>query len=197
MDDALQEARARLIDALGRQSAFWGLGKVTGEIYAVLYLSAEPVSLGDLADTLGVTKGNISVAIRSLEQLGMVRRIMRPGDRRVFFEAEPDAWRIMRRVLEQRQKPEFDISFRLVEQGLHSAREAEPGPDRDFVLGRLHSLQGFYRELDRIVATILLIGPERLSRLVQVVARLQRIGNLKKGGEDGEGDRDRGDGFYR
>lgn len=185
MDDMLHEARAKLVEALGRQAAFWGLGKVTGELYAVLYLSEEPMSLGNLADTLGVTKGNVSIAIRVLEQFGMVRRSMRSGDRRVFFEAEPDSWLIMRRVLEQRQKPEFDESFRLVEDSLRHADQAPPGDNRDFVLGRLLALQGFYRELDRIVDTILLIGPERLSRLVQIVARLQRLGKPKKG-RDGQ-----------
>ncbi|MDZ4043749.1 MAG: MarR family transcriptional regulator [Eubacteriales bacterium] len=197
MDEVIQEAQAQLIEALGRQAAFWGFGKVTGEIYAVLYLSEKPTSLADLAETLGVTKGNISVAIRVLEQFGMVRRSMRPGDRRVFFEAEPDFWQIMRRVLEQRQKPEFDVSFRLVEESLRSAHEARSGKDRDFVLRRLNSLQDFYGELDQIVDTVLLIGPERLSRLVQVVARLQRIGNLRKGGDGDEGGRDRGDRVHR
>ncbi|WP_425426516.1 MarR family transcriptional regulator [Alicyclobacillus macrosporangiidus] len=39
----------------------------------------------ELADTLGVTKDNVNVTIRTLEQLGMVRRLKRPEDRRVYF----------------------------------------------------------------------------------------------------------------
>ena len=41
---------------------------------AALYLSGEPLSLEELARRLKVTKGNISVAIRQLEQMGMVHR---------------------------------------------------------------------------------------------------------------------------
>ncbi|MEW6183783.1 MAG: MarR family transcriptional regulator [Bacillota bacterium] len=184
MDDALEKARGRLIEAFGRQSAFWGLGKITGELYAVLYLSEKPVSLGELAEALGVTKGNVSVAIRLLEQLGMVRRSMRPGDRRVFFEAELDFWLIARRVLEQRQKPEFDESFGMIEDGLRQAGEAEAGGKRDFVSARLKRLKEFYEELDQIVETVLIIGPEKLSWLVKVVERLQQIGGSKKGNTD-------------
>ncbi|MEW6171829.1 MAG: MarR family transcriptional regulator [Bacillota bacterium] len=180
MDEALEKARGRLIEAFGRQSAFWGLGKITGELYAVLYLSEEPVSLSEIAEALGVTKGNVSVAIRLLEHLGMVRRSMRPGDRRVFFEAELDFWLIARRVLEQRQKPEFDESFKMIEDGLLRTGEAQDGEKRDFVLGRMKRLQDFYAELDQIVETVLLIGPSQLSRLVKIVARLQQIGNRKK-----------------
>ncbi len=85
MNDPLDEARDALIQALGRQSAFWGLGKTAGEMYAVLYLSPGTVSLENLALRLNVTKGNISVAVRQLEQLGMVRRSWQKGDRRVYF----------------------------------------------------------------------------------------------------------------
>lgn len=180
MDDVLLAGHERLIEALGRQSAFWGLGKVTGQLYAVIYLSRVPVSLSELAASLGVTKGNVSVAIRVLEQLGMVRRSMRPGDRRVFFEAELDFWLIARRLLERRQKPEFDESLRMVKDSLRRAGEAPPGENRDFILERLQALQSFYGELDQIVETVLQIGPDRLSRLARIAARLQRPGHRKK-----------------
>uniref|UniRef100_A0A7C2HZM2 HTH-type transcriptional regulator n=1 Tax=Ammonifex degensii TaxID=42838 RepID=A0A7C2HZM2_9THEO len=171
-DENLREARELLVAALGRQSSFWGLGKITGELYAVLYLSERPLTLGELAEALGVTKGNVSMAIRVLEQLGMVRRSMRPGDRRVYFEAELDFWYIARRVLEQRQKPEFNESFRMLEEGLEQALAAEPGPGRDFVLERLVRLQGFYRELDQVVQRVLSVGPEKIFRLLKVVFRV-------------------------
>lgn len=177
MDTELAKARQRLIEALGRQSAFWGMGKITGELYAVLYLSEDPLSLGQLADELGVTKGNVSIAIRLLEQMAMVRRSMRPGDRRVFFAAEIDFWAIAQRVLERRQKPEFDESFRLVAEGLERARGAAPSAEQDFFLGRMQRLQGFYSELDQIVAAVLLVGPKRLTRLVSVVTRMERFRN--------------------
>jgi DNA-binding transcriptional regulator GbsR (MarR family) len=166
----LGEARALLVDALGRQSAFWGVGKVTGQLYAVLYLAEEPVSLGELAAALGVSKGNVSVAMKTLAQLGMVRRSVRPGDRRVFFAAEPDFWLVARRVLERRQKPEFDESFRLVEQSVQAAAAEAPGPRREFALARLRALQAFYGELDGLVAAVLRLDPRRLARVLRLMA---------------------------
>ena len=113
-DDKLIQAEEALIRALGRQSAFWGLGKTAGEMYAVLYLSSAPVPLEEVARRLGVTKGNVSIAIRQLEQLGLARRSWEKGDRRVFFVAETDFWKIAHSVLSLRHKPEFDQSFALV-----------------------------------------------------------------------------------
>jgi len=158
-----------LIQALGRQSAFWGLGKTTGEIYAALYLSREPVSLEDLARRLGVTKGNISVLIRNLERLGMVRRTWQKGDRRVYFEAETDLWQVARQVLEQRQKPEFDLSFQLVGQAVEEAGKLTEQPDALFTLERLRSLQDFYRTLDSLVKVLLNLEPAQLAALARMM----------------------------
>jgi len=52
-------------------------------MYAVLYLSPGPIPMEELAAKLNVTTGNISVAIRQLEHLHLVRRSQQRGDRRV------------------------------------------------------------------------------------------------------------------
>lgn len=170
----LRATRQQLMVALGRQSAFWGLGKAPGEMFAALYLAAEPLSLAELAAAIGVTKGAASVAARQLESLGMIRRSQRPGDRRVFFAAETDFWLVAQRVLERRQKPEFDESFSVVRQALASARQAPATAQRDTVLTRLENLQSFYGELDDMVDIIMRLGPHRLARMVRLGARLLR-----------------------
>lgn len=162
--DALARSREALIQALGRQSAFWGLGRAAGEIYAALYLSPDPLSLEEVAGSLSVTKGNISVAVRQLERLGMVRRSWRKGDRRVFFEAETDLWKIAHTMLGLRQKPEFDQSFALVEESARWAEEARPSAERDALAERLAALRDFYRLLDNVVGGVLAMTPARLKQ---------------------------------
>lgn len=168
MSDGLARSRDALIQALGRQSAFWGLGKTAGEMYAVLYLSSEPISLEEVAQRLKVTKGNVSVAIRQLEQLGMVRRSWHKGDRRVFFEAETDFWKIAHSVLGLRHKPEFHQSFLLVEESVRVADQAEPSAERVAVLARLKSLQDFYHLLDSLVKIVLAMNPGQLKAAVEM-----------------------------
>ena len=166
MDQNLRLAKERFVEALSSQSAFWGLGKITGQLYAALYLSENPLSLSELAESLGVTKGNVSVAIRSLENLGMVRRSIKPGDRRVFFKAENDFWLIGRRILERRQKPEFDMSFQMLEQSLASAEQAVPTPETEFTQKRLKEIRQFYRDLDQLTGLMLRIDPAKLSAVL-------------------------------
>ncbi|MEW5952277.1 MAG: MarR family transcriptional regulator [Bacillota bacterium] len=172
MDNQLSSSRDILVQALGRQSAFWGLGKTAGEMYAVLYLGAEPLSLEEVAKRIKVTKGNISVAIRQLEQLGMVRRLHKIGDRRVYFEPETDFWKIAHSVLALRHKPEFQESFDLVEESIGLASRAEPTPERDTIMARLKELQDFYRLLDSMVETALSLGPGGMKKMTEAIKLL-------------------------
>ncbi|MFZ5641952.1 MAG: GbsR/MarR family transcriptional regulator [Bacillota bacterium] len=172
MDEKLALSRDALVEALGRQSAFWGLGKTAGEIYAALYLGTEPRSLEEVASSLRVTKGNVSIAVRQLEQMGMVKRSWRTGDRRVFFEAETDFWKISRSFLSLRHKPEFDQSFALLEMSVKLAGEAPNSAEKEEVLKRLNSLQEFYLLLDRVVEAVLSISPEELGKLVEMISRI-------------------------
>lgn len=168
MDENLRQAQEALITAFGRQSTFWGLGKIAGEMYAVLYLSREPVCLEEIAERLSVTKGNISIAIRQLEQLGLARRSWQRGDRRVFFEAETDFWKIAHSVLSLRHKPEFDQTFALVRQSTGLAIAGMPSKEKEYVMERLDTLQEFYRLLDSVVEAALAMTPEQMKGIVEM-----------------------------
>ncbi len=184
--EELNAARDALIQALGRQSAFWGLGKTAGEMYAALYLSPGPVPLEEVARLLRVTKGNVSIAIRQLERLGMVRRTWQKGDRRVYFEAETDFWQIAHNVLAQRQKPEFDFSFKLVDESRRFAEVAPSSPEREFALRRLAALQEFYGVLDGLVRAALSLTPAQLKGVAETALTLLNgglTGNGTKGAD--------------
>lgn len=162
-----EDSRARrlLVEALGIQSDFWGLGRITGEIYAVLYIAPTAMSLAGLASALGVTKGAVSVAIRRLEALRMVQRQHQPGDRRVFFVATVDFWDIARQVLRQRYEPAFARAFQLLAESIQAADTAG-----DQVLAeRLRALQRFYDLLDQLATVLLTVEPADIAHLTEVV----------------------------
>jgi DNA-binding transcriptional regulator GbsR (MarR family) len=162
------EARRLLVEALGIQSDFWGLGRITGEIYAVLYTAPSALSLADLSSALGVTKGAVSVAIRRLEDLRMVRRQYQPGDRRVFFVATVDFWAIAREFLRRRYEPAFASAFQLVAEAI---QVAEHGDDPELA-ARLRALQHFYNLLDQLAAVLVAIDPSAIPHLVETLMPL-------------------------
>jgi DNA-binding transcriptional regulator GbsR (MarR family) len=79
-----------MVEAGGRTAQSFGLSRIFGQLYMLLYMSPEPRSLDDLAAELGVSKASISIAARKLEAWGAVRKVWVKGDRRDFYKAETD-----------------------------------------------------------------------------------------------------------
>ena len=160
--DGLAETRQRLIENLSRMSDFWGYPRAMGALYGALYLSPAPLSLDDLIPIVGVTKGAVSTNVRALEQLGMVHRHIRPGDRKDYYEADTDFWKISKAILERRQKPEFDKALKGVSVALESVRSRPHSrPEAELAKERL-ALEGIRAFVREVVAQIKAAMPKVL-----------------------------------
>jgi DNA-binding transcriptional regulator GbsR (MarR family) len=176
----LDEIRQGFIENLSRISEFWGYPRAMGALYGALYLSENALSLDDLIPIVGVTKGAISTNIRGLEQLGMVHKQVRPGDRKDYYLADTDFWKITKTILERRQKPEFDKALNDVSVALQNVR-SRPRPGADAELGkfyeeRLSAMESFFHTIDNVVAMVLQL--ERLR--VEGIRSLLRSASQRK-----------------
>jgi DNA-binding transcriptional regulator GbsR (MarR family) len=79
-----------MIEAGGRTAQSFGLNRLVGQIYMLLYLSKEPQTLDQLAAELGVSKASVSIACRQLVSWGAGRTIWKKGDRKDYYVAETD-----------------------------------------------------------------------------------------------------------
>ena len=90
MNNKLEIAQNKFMESIGKLAESFGLNKFTAQLYAVLYLSDKPLSLDELVDRLGASKGNVSLNIRELENWGAVKSVWVKGSRKDYYEAEPD-----------------------------------------------------------------------------------------------------------
>ena len=175
MDDTLATARDNFIQGLSRISQFWGFPKAMGAIYAAVYLSPEPLSLDELVEQVGVTKGAVSTNVRQLERLGMVHKRIQIGERKDYYVAETDFWKIVKDILRQREKSEFDHALRMVGESLEMVEEGDPDPEQAelarFYVRRLGAMQSFFRSLDNLVATLLAIDNLRAGTLERLLGK--------------------------
>jgi DNA-binding transcriptional regulator GbsR (MarR family) len=75
-----------------------------GQIYGLLYLSSVQLSLGEIAEKLGASKGSASLNTTSMERWGMIKRFNRPADRRDYYEADTDFWKVIRGIMRNRER---------------------------------------------------------------------------------------------
>jgi len=109
------------IEGWGRMGVHWGVGKMMAEIQALLYLSDRPLSLEDMSEKLKTSRSNISLNVRSLQDLGVVRKVILPGDRKDYYAAEENLGRVARRLAAKKKKRELDPAIKIVNDAIESA----------------------------------------------------------------------------
>jgi len=158
MADKIDKAKEDLILELGRLSSFAGFNKATGYIYGLLYLSMEPVSLDEIAEQLSISKGNASLNIRAMVQWGLLQPISKKGDRRDYYQAETDFWKIVRDILTGRDKKEIDHILNSISDILASVSatgRAEQSSESRFYQERLGNMLGFGNTVNQIAKAFL------------------------------------------
>ena len=77
----------RFIDDIAALLTPWGMSNVTARIYGYLLLSADAVTLDQIAEDLQISKSSVSVSARLLERSSLARRSGERGSKRIFYEA--------------------------------------------------------------------------------------------------------------
>lgn len=135
-------ADARFVERMGHLLEADGLTRITGRILGHLLLSTEPQSLEDLSVALKASKGSISQDTRTLERLGALERVTRPGDRRVYYHIGD---RMMERMVALRLE-----RFEQLREALDEVLRTGAAKD-DGVRARLREFIGFH---DYLLVTI-------------------------------------------
>lgn len=177
MSETLDLARETVIQGMSRISQFWGFPRGMGAIFGALYLSPAPLSLDELVVQADITKGAVSTNVRALERLGMVHPHLQIGERKDYYVAETDFWKIARGILKEREKSEFDEALRSVGRSLEmiegaqnqEALDAEAQKRAAFYQQRLRAMQSFFHTLDNLVAAFLALDEFRLSALQKLL----------------------------
>lgn len=119
-----------LSDAVGRLIEFWGFKRHMGRIWSLLYLSEEPLGAIELRDRLEMSAGSVSMALNDLLRWGVVKRVWIHGQRRDFFVAESNLWKMISRVFRERELVEVLEAIAAMEQALSSLdaklRDSDP-----------------------------------------------------------------------
>lgn len=149
--------RSKFIEAGGSTTQSFGLGRLTGQIYALLYLSPSPIALEEIAEQLGVSKASISITIRQMERWTAVRKVWVKGDRRDFYEAETDFRKILREGFLETLQKKLNTAGKHLEQVEAKAKEtlqkapATEKEDLSTVAGRIEKARRFQRQISGLI----------------------------------------------
>ncbi len=162
-DPNLVAAQSSMLDGLGQLASYFGFSKVMGQLFGALLLSGEPLSLDDLVVLLDISKASVSMNLRTLEHMGMVRQVWVRGSsgRRKYYEAETDFWQIISNVLAGREMRDVDRALNVMDESiarLSGALSTMSEGDQQLAklyIERIEAMQSLFRFAQMMITSIL------------------------------------------
>lgn len=162
----LQTVNDNMMEGLGQLASYFGYNKLIGQLYGALFLSSEPLSLDDLTDLLSKSKASVSMNMRSLEQMGVVREVWVRDSRKKFYEAESDLWKALTNVVRQREMRDLQRALEVLGGSIEQIKAVRPQMDddqkvtADHYTKRIDQLQDFFRLAVAVLNSLMQYGLE-------------------------------------
>jgi DNA-binding transcriptional regulator GbsR (MarR family) len=161
MHESLEKVNQSTVAGLGRLARFFGFSDVMGRLYGTLLLEPGPLSLDDLAEGLQISKGSVSMNMRALERWGMAKEVWMRGERKKYYQAEPDFWTVIRNVLSGREMREVQVALEVLDESIVELKEAEGELSDEekelavFYMERMNDLQSFFEFAQLVLETFI------------------------------------------
>jgi DNA-binding transcriptional regulator GbsR (MarR family) len=161
----------------GEMGTRWGVNRSIAQIHALLYLSPQPLTAEEIADTLAIARSNVSTSLKELQTWGLVRMTHVLGDRRDHFESIKDNWEMLTIIVEERKRREIDPTLALLRECMAEA-EQDKATDPEVkarierMLAFIDTLTTWYEQVKRLPKPTLVALMKMGSRVAKVVAKV-------------------------
>jgi DNA-binding transcriptional regulator GbsR (MarR family) len=132
---------------------FWGFTRTQGRIFGLLLMSPEPLDHTAIRTRLDISAGSASMTLAALQEWGVVRREGR------HYCAETDFWKLIRHVLDRRERARVDEAIERVSRALTLLQSAPDDPRIRVVRARLAYVHNFFRLGRSLLGALLSRGP--------------------------------------
>lgn len=142
-----EDAKQQFIQSWGVLGAQWGINRTMAQIHALLLAATDPMSADEVMDALQISRGNANMNLRELMVWGLVDKVLKPGERREFFTAEKDIWKVAVRIMRERRKRELEPMLNVLD-GLADVEGDAKNKEVKAFKDTIASIQKFARQAD-------------------------------------------------
>jgi DNA-binding transcriptional regulator GbsR (MarR family) len=160
----LKESKEKFINAWGTLAGGWGINRTMAQIHALLLISPDPLSAEEIMEELSVSRGNANMNIRTLIDWGLVQKKIKSGERKEFFIAEKDIWKVFKQIAKERRKRELEPIFKVLEEVKEIDGNKQDRNVKEFI-NTVGEIERFAKKADKTLETMIkadenwLIGP--------------------------------------
>lgn len=84
----VDEIKEKIYSTFSNIAKSLGYSEVYGRIIACLLINEDPVTLSEVAKETGYSSPMVSLSIDFLENVGMVKRVKKPGDKKLYLQSD-------------------------------------------------------------------------------------------------------------
>lgn len=104
----LKDAKDQFIHTWGTLATQWGINRTMSQIHALLLLAPKALNADEIMEELQISRGNVNMNLRDLMSWGLINKQLIAGERKEFFQAEKDIWKVARQIAKERRRRELD-----------------------------------------------------------------------------------------
>ncbi len=164
----LKKARDEFVAQWGAMGSQWGINRTMAQIHALLMTASEPIGTDDVMADLEISRGNAHTNLKELVAWGLVRVVVKKGERREFFEAEKDVWQIFTIVTRERKKREIEPALAVLNRCSESTKELK-SPEGQAFHSQMRQLEEFVGFASKVADRV---GSMKHGFAVQLAAKL-------------------------
>ncbi|MCH9807759.1 MAG: MarR family transcriptional regulator [Alphaproteobacteria bacterium] len=164
--NGLPEPIERFVVHWGEMGTVWGVNRSVAQIHALLFVSDNPRTAENIAETLSLARSNVSNSIKELMAWNLIRRVQVLGDRRDYFEAEADMFEMVRRIANGRKQREIDPTIALLRECVGQAEGDKRVSEN--ASKRLNEMLGFMETVEKGFSEIIRLPAPTLMRLMSM-----------------------------
>jgi DNA-binding transcriptional regulator GbsR (MarR family) len=150
---ALREARDEFVTQWGAMGSAWGINRTMAQIHALLITSEQPLSTDEIMEELKISRGNAHGNLRDLVSWGLVRSVVRKGERKEFFEAEKVVWKMFCIVIRERRRRELRPAMEVLQRCAERTKGLR-GAEASAFSSQIKELSDFLALADNVITKI-------------------------------------------
>lgn len=112
----VQEGKERFIESWGKMGGDWGINRAMAQVHALLMIAPEPLTADQIKDELKISTGNTSMNLRALMDWGLVYKQLKSGERKEYYYAEKDIWKVVCQIIINRKKRELEPLLKVLDE---------------------------------------------------------------------------------
>jgi DNA-binding transcriptional regulator GbsR (MarR family) len=125
-------AKDEFVAQWGALSSSWGISRTMAQIHALLLVSPEAMCTDQIMEDLQISRGNAHGNLKELVAWGIVRSSVRKGDRKEYFEAEKDIWKMFCIIARERKRREIEPAGNALKHCAQLTADADCDACREF-----------------------------------------------------------------